>query len=315
MKKFILSVLLLLAIQSMYAQQETQFTQFMHNQLSVNPAYAGSRGIPSLMAIYRGQWLGFKGAPKNLQASFNAPMFSDRVGFGLTVANASQGVTTSWTVAMAYSYHIPLSETNSLRFGLQGNIRQLGIDFSDPSVFVREGGDPSIIENMNTSQFSGNFGAGLYFQAKNFYAGVSVPYLYPSEIGFNGDLSLPLVAKDSPHSYLILGTLLPINSNIDLKPSALVKYVKNAPLDLDVNLSVVFSKQIHLGASYRMGGDSGVESIDLTALYQVSNVAFGIAYDFTLSDISQFSNGSFEALVRYDFIKEREDMANPRFFF
>lgn len=314
MKRLFALIVCILSLQLANAQQEGQITQFMYNQLSVNPAYAGSRGIPSLMAIYRGQWLGFKGAPKNLQASFNAPLFADRVGFGLTISNLSLGVTNSWEVAMAYSYHIPLSETNSLRFGMQGSMRNLSIDFLDPSVIIRQDDDPSILED-NTSQFKGNFGAGVYFTAKQFYTGISVPHIYPTEIGFNSDLDLPLIAKESAHVYFIMGTLFPINSTVDFKPSMLLKYVKNAPIDFDINLSVVLSKQIHLGASYRLGGDSGAESIDLTALYQVSNLGFGIAYDFTLSDISQFSNGSFEALVRYDFIKEREDMANPRFFF
>ncbi|NNE30183.1 MAG: type IX secretion system membrane protein PorP/SprF [Saprospiraceae bacterium] len=315
MKRILTAGLLLLFVQLGMAQQEGQFTQFMYNQLSVNPAYAGSRGFPSLMALYRGQWLGFKGAPKNSQASFNAPLFGDRVGFGLTVANNDLGITNSWNITMAYSYNIPLSEKNSLRFGIQGNIRQLGIDFADPSAIIRETGDPSIQENMNTNQTTGNFGVGAYFTGEKFYAGVSVPHLYPTEFSFNGDPSLPLVAQESPHFYGIVGTLIPIKNNLDFKPSVLVKYVENAPVDLDVNLSFVFNKEVHIGASYRMGGDGAAESVDLTALYQVSNLGFGIAYDFTLSDISQFSNGSFEAMVRYDFIKERTDMANPRFFF
>ena len=295
-----------------YGQQEGQFTQFMFNQLNYNPAYAGSRGIPSLMAIYRGQWLGFKGAPRNIIASFNAPMFGDKVGFGFSVANQDIGVMNSWYITMAYSYHIPITETTSLRLGLQGNLRQLGIDFTDPSVIIRQGNDPSLVDGA-TSNYSGNVGLGAYFSTKQFYLGVSVPYLYPTEIGFNP--ANTAIAKESPHYYLMTGAMLPMGANLHLKPSLLLKYVQNAPFDADFNLSLVFNKMLHAGVSYRLGGEGTGESVDLTLFYQTNNLGFGVGYDFTLTDIQQYSNGSLEALVRYDFIKERQDMANPRFFY
>ena len=312
MRKIIFILLIASFGQSVSAQQEGQFTQFMFNQLNLNPAYAGSRGIPSLLAIYRGQWLGFDNAPRNILANFNAPVFGDRVGFGLGIANQTIGVMNSWNVNMSYSYHIPITETTSLRFGIQGNVRQLGIDFVDPSVVIRQGSDQSII-NGQTSDFTGNVGLGAYFSTKQFYLGLSVPYLYPTEIGFSSTAAD--IAKESPHYYLMSGAMIPLSATMDLKPSLLLKYVKNAPFDADLNLSLVFNKMLHTGVSYRFGGDGTGESVDLTMFYQVKHLGFGLAYDFTLSDIQEYSNGSLEALVRYDFIKERQDMANPRFFY
>jgi len=294
------------------AQQEGQYTQFMFNQLNLNPAYAGSRGVPSLQAIYRGQWLGFENAPRNILASFNTPVFADRVGFGLSIANQSIGVTKTWNASMAYSYHIAINDNASLRFGLQGSLRQLSIDFSDPSVVIKQTADPSILENMVSNHVSGNVGTGVYFSTKQFYLGVSVPFLYPSEIGIG---NANLTAKDSPHFYFMTGGLVPVGGNVDLKPSMLIKYVKNAPVDADFNVSLVFKKALHTGISYRLGKNNAGESIDLTAFYQINHVGFGLAYDYLLSDIKEFSGGSIEALVRYDFIKERQDMANPRFFY
>ena len=295
-----------------FAQQQEQFTQFMFNQLDVNPAYAGSRGVPSLMAIYRAQWLGFDNAPRNILANFNAPLFDDRVGFGLGLSNQNIGVMNTWDVSMAYSYNIPFSETTSLRFGLQGSLRQLSVDFLDPSVIIRQSNDPSVL-TAESSKFSGNVGLGVYFSTKQFYIGASVPSLYPTEIGFNS--TAPLIAQESPHYYLMSGAMIPLTSKMDFKPSLLLKYVQNAPFDADLNLSLVFSKMIHAGISYRLGGDGSGESVDLTLFYQAKHLGFGIGYDYTLSDIQEHSNGSLEALVRYDFIKERQDMANPRFFY
>ena len=296
-------------------QQQSQYTQFMYNQLTLNPAYAGSRGLGSLMALYRNQWIGFDGSPQTKLVSFNAPLFGDRVGFGLTVSNHTIGVMNSWYAAMAYSYNIQINDDTSLRLGLQGNMRSLALDFTDPSVVIRQDGDASILENQSTNNFSGNFGAGVYFSMKQFYFGLSVPYLYPTEIGFNPDPGILNIAQESPHYYAMIGTMIPAGSTIHIKPSVLAKYVQNAPFDLDINLSVVFNLVLTTGISYRLGGDGSGDSVDLLALYQYNNVAFGLAYDYNISELSKHNSGSFEALIRFDFVKEQEDMANPRFFF
>ncbi|MEL6639403.1 MAG: type IX secretion system membrane protein PorP/SprF [Bacteroidota bacterium] len=305
----------LLATTSLFAQQQSQYTQFMYNQLTVNPAYAGSRGMASLMALYRNQWLGFDGSPETKLLSFNAPIFDNKVGFGLTISNHTIGVMDSWYAAMAYSYNIQLGEESSLRIGIQGNIRALAIDFTDPSVVIRQTDDASVLENQSTNNYSGNFGAGAYLTVKNFYLGLSAPYIYPNEIGFNPDAQLTRIAQESPHFYAMAGTLIPMGANFRLKPAVLAKYVANAPFDLDVNLSVVYNLVLTAGVSYRLGGDGMGDSIDLLALYQFRNIALGIAYDYNLSDLRQHNSGSLEALVRFDFVKEQADMANPRFFF
>ena len=75
------------------AQQEAQFTQFMYNQLYLNPGYAGARNATSLLAIYRNQWLGFEGAPETKLVSFNTPLLNNRIGLGVTISNHTQGIT------------------------------------------------------------------------------------------------------------------------------------------------------------------------------------------------------------------------------
>ncbi|MBL0685651.1 type IX secretion system membrane protein PorP/SprF, partial [Aquimarina mytili] len=47
-----------------HAQQDAQYTQYMYNTISVNPAYAGSRGVMSIMGLHRSQWVGLDGAPR-----------------------------------------------------------------------------------------------------------------------------------------------------------------------------------------------------------------------------------------------------------
>ncbi len=314
-RKLFLILALFVTAPAIYAQQEAQFTQFMYNQLYLNPAYAGARGMPSFTLIYRNQWTGFKGAPVSKLLSFNAPLFGDRVGFGLTFHNQTIGIFNNWSGAMAYSYHIKINEESSIRFGLQGKMQYYGIDFSDPSVVIRDPTDQSIKYDQYADQYSANFGAGIYLKVKQMFLGIGAPAFFPNEVGFNASTLVPDIAEEASHFYLMAGTLVPLSDNIQFKPTILAKYVKNAPLNMDFNASVVFNVVFTAGLSYRTGGQGSGDSVDLLALYQIKNFAIGAGYDIPLSTIKDHTGGSLEILLRYDFIKEASDIANPRFFF
>lgn len=269
--------------------------------------------MTSFQALYRGQWMGFKKAPVSRLASFNTPLLNERVGLGVTVSNNTHGIHKIWNGSMAYAYNIAINKETSLRFGIQGTIRHFNIDFTDPSVETQDDNDPSTVIDGEEKKFTGNFGTGLYFTYKQMYFGVSVPTIYPNEIGRNP--TSRETAEEAPHLYIMAGTLIPVSPKMDIKPAVLLKRVKNAPLDLDFNFSFVYDKRITAGISYRYGGTGSGESIDLLALFQYNNFGFGVAYDYGLSDLKEYNDGSIEALIRYDFIKEHGDIANPRFFF
>jgi hypothetical protein len=76
-----------------------------------------------------------------------------------------------------------------------------------------------------------------------------------------------------------------------------------------------YDYELSLGATYRTGGDRFGESIDVLALYQLNRLGIGISYDFTMSQLRKVSAGAFEIMARWDFVKERSELANPRFFF
>ena len=52
MKRFIIVVLIVLGFEYSNAQQLPQFTQYMYNTISVNPAYAGSRDALSARTLH-----------------------------------------------------------------------------------------------------------------------------------------------------------------------------------------------------------------------------------------------------------------------
>lgn len=315
MNKLILIFVFLVTICAQgFAQQEAQFTQFMHNKLYYNPAYAGARGVASLKAIYRHQWIGFEGSPKSRLLSFDIPLFNDQVGFGVTFLSRDQGITTNWESSMAYSYSIKLKEDLQLRVGFQGSIRYYGINFDDPEFMILERNDPSIMDGMQADNYYGNFGFGAYLVHEKYFAGLSIPNFYGNDIGFSPE-GYEDFAKEVKHFYAMGGVNLKVADNLVLRPSLLLKYAKNAPFDVETNVNLTIDNQVTVGLSYRAGGDGAGESIDLLAMYQLNKLAFGIAYDVSISPLRSHSSGSFEVLVRYDFSGARTDIANPRFFY
>ena len=295
----------------MFAQQEAHYTHFMYNNLSINPAVAGSKGHPALLALYRKQWIGFEGAPDNYLISFHTPL-GKRIGLGLTISNDKIGISNNWTGSMAYAYRIQIDEETNVQLGIHGSMKYFGLDFRNQQ--IRQTGDPSIIYNSTDEKYLGNVGAGIYMNVKQMFFGASVPHFFPNTIGV--DKTSQFSAIEVPHFYVMAGALIPLsNKNIALRPSALAKVVKNAPFDLDLNLSLVFNTSFIVGASYRIGGDGIGDSADFLIHYKMNNIGLGLSYGYTLSELNDYNNGSIEAIVLYDFVKEQVDIANPRFFF
>ena len=312
MKKLVFSFALLLSAAALFGQQEHQYTQFMYNKLLLNPAYAGARGVPSVTAIYRNQWIGFKGSPQSALASFNSPFLSPRVGIGVTLSHQSIGLQRDFHMSLAYSYDLVASDEFSMRVGITASLRSLGIAFSDAQPNV--GGDPSLGDER-VNDFYGNVGAGLYGTVSDrMYFGFSVPRIYSNAIGYvNG--SATLIAKEYQHYYAMAGGIIPIADDINLMPALLLKYVKNAPFDADINVNLDIRKKFTAGLSYRLGGDGPGESIDLLAFWQATpQFGVGASYDFGLSSLKDYNAGSIELMVQADLKKRSKKMSNPRFF-
>ncbi len=313
MKKIIYALLLCLLGLSAYAQQEPHFTHFMYTQQTINPAYVGTREVPSFLVLYRNQWLDIEGAPRNMMVSFSSPFLGDKVGFGITAIRQQVGIFDNWHGSLAYSYRLQLSENLNLRIGLHGAGYYSTFNFSKPGTVYFDENDPSI-PLENTTLLKGNFGAGLYVYNKSFYFGLSSPYFLSNQIGFNDQSTTTAVSQ--AHYYAMAGTVFPINDKVKLRPAILGKYVQGAPFQAEVNISAMFSNKVSAGVSYRSGGSGVGESVDFLLFFQLTRRAgFGMAYDFTLSDIQPYNNGTFEVMLRFDTKGMRDDLENPRFLF
>ncbi|MEE1964594.1 type IX secretion system membrane protein PorP/SprF [Allomuricauda taeanensis] len=293
-----------------HAQQDSQFTHYMYNTMSVNPAYAGSRDALSIVGLHRSQWVGLEGAPKTQTLSLHSPIGSlERVGLGLSFINDVIGPTSETYFNIDFSYNIPVSRRGNLRFGLKVAGQLMDVNYEQLSFYDLN--DPSFRYNID-NKFSPNIGTGLYYYTERFYLGLSVPFLLETIYFNDGEDSSSIVNKERIHSYLISGFVFDLNNDIAFKPALLTKMVLGSPLQVDVSANFLFYQKFVIGAAYRWSA-----AVSTLAGFQLTNSIFlGVAYDKEITALGNrsYNDGSFEFILRYEYIKKKVRRWTPRFF-
>ncbi len=318
MKKTLLKTLLfVLLITSLSAQQEQMSTQFMFNKLSLNPAFAGQEKYTGLTMMIRDQWNGIPGAPKTQMLTANLPRKIDKIGLGFTLKSRQIGIFKDNTVSGIYSYKFLFGENNLLSMGVELSGRTRLSNFTDPSVFATEGItlDPSIPKDK-LNQTSVNIGYGLYLSTNRFYIGASVPRLIKNDLDYDKN---KFISEEVRHLFVMTGSAFPLKKDLVLSTQALLKFAEASPFDFDINASVTLEDKYTGGLTYRAGGaktDIG-ESLDLLFSFQVTDkLLIGFSNDFTLSSLRKYDNGSIELIINYALGKKKNKVVviNPRYF-
>ncbi len=287
------------------AQQDAQYTQYMYNTVSVNPGYAGSRGHISIAALHRSQWVGLEGAPTTQTFNIHSPIGYRGVGLGLSIVNDKIGPTSETNFDIDFSYTLYTSAEGRLSFGLKGSAHLLDIRFSE----LNQYGPDQTLEQDIHNRLSPNFGAGVYYHTNNFYAGLSVPRFLETSHFDESSLS---TAKEQMNYYFITGYVWNLNPLLKFKPTLLTKVVRGAPLQVDLSANFMLNDKFILGAAYRW--DAALSGM---AGFQISNkFLIGLAYDKETTELGSaaFNDGSFEVILRYDFITTKGQVKSPRFF-
>lgn len=306
--KIKIAVLLIMSIAS-YAQQDSQFTQYMYNTINVNPAYAGSRETMSIFALHRTQWVGLDGAPVTNTASIHTPINGSNVGLGLSIINDRIGPSDENNISVDFSYTIPTSDRYKLSFGLKATANLLNIDFTKLNQYDQN--DYAFDTNID-NKFSPNIGVGLYLHSDKTYIGLSAPNLLETkhfdryaDIGSNSH-----VAIEKMHYYLIAGHVFDLSSTIKFKPSTMIKAVAGAPLQVDISGNFMFNEKFVAGLAYRWSAATSA-----MVGFQVNDSWFiGYGYDLETTKLSNYNSGSHEIFLRYELFNKFDKIISPRFF-
>jgi type IX secretion system PorP/SprF family membrane protein len=293
MKRIIKSLILLLIPLSLAGQLTPVTSQYVLNPLSINPAYAGNRGALNIAAFYRRQWAGIPGAPETMTLAADAPFLDSKLGLGFSITNDKIGVTKETHFLTNYSYKINM-ERGSLSLGLGAGLITTNTAWSD--LVVLDPGDENYLTNSRVFVVP-DFTFGAYYLNQNYFAGLSIPKLLGYKFNYDKN-RYTLMVNPGKYNYLLnAGYVYTLNQKIKLFPSTLITISPGEKLLVDLNAYVSLNDRIWAGASYRNGRSLG-------ALCQFAiNNQFRVAYtyDFDLGKLGQYSNGSHEIMIRYEF--------------
>ena len=304
MKK-LMSIIVLFTSLTSFAQQDVLYSQYMFNKLTVNPGYAGSREIFSADLDYRNQWLGIDGAPKTFSLSMHAPLRDNHIAVGGYIYNDQIGPMVDQGALLTYAYRINLPK-GKLSFGLQGGVKYNNINWNMIKVE-----DPDLTfqgDQQNKITPDANF--GIYYYTNHWYAGISSKQLLQNEYGLVTVDGKQTYSKLLRHFYGMAGVAVPVADRVIFKPSVLVKYVQNAPWQMDLNASMLLNDLLCLGMVYRTNGDL----VFLTEITFGGKYRFGYSYDVNVKDRIHYNSGSHEIRLGIDLDLLKNRMFTPRYF-
>ncbi|KZE78428.1 PorP/SprF family type IX secretion system membrane protein [Myroides marinus] len=303
-KKIGISLLTIGCFQTMQAQQDPQYTQYMYNTNMVNPAYAGSRGTLNVFGMYRTQWVGLEGAPKTANVSVSTPLGESGLGLGVNFTNDRLGAMDENNISVDLSYAIDLNEDYKLAFGIKTTANLLNVDYT--KLNIHNPTDPNSLENIK-NKFNPNIGAGLYMYSDKAYVGLSVPNFLTTDRYDDNDIT---TMRQKMHFYLMGGYVFDLSRDVLFKPAALVKAVSGAPLQVDLTANFLLYEKFTLGAAYRLDA-----SVSALAGFQVNeNLFVGYSYDFETTKLRNYNSGSHEIFMRFELFNRRSTINAPRFF-
>lgn len=306
LKKITIAGMCVLLSGTLSAQQEVQNSLYMFNGSILNPAYAGSRDALSVVADYRNQWTGWKGAPTTTSFIMHTPLMNESIGVGLNVVNDVVGPTNRTALYGDFAYRIKLNKANDrLCFGIRAGADLIRNNISSLKVINET--DPLVTNNLNFNTNAFNTGAGVYYYGKRHFIGITAPKIIPNKLS-----SDPNFQKSTQvlHYYLIAGYVFKLNSLWDLKPGFAAKYTQNAPVSIDANLSVLFNEKIWFGVMYRHGAAAGANVV-----YNITRqLRIGYAYDYSITNMGRYSPSTHEIMIGFDFLSNAKALKSPRYF-
>ncbi|MEP4028040.1 MAG: type IX secretion system membrane protein PorP/SprF [Nonlabens ulvanivorans] len=292
LKNSALIILLVLAVGSISAQQDPNYTFYRFNMNIINPAYAGASESTIVGLNVRSQWASVQGAPETQSLIFGTSV-GKNVGVGLSVVNDKTFIENQTSFALDFSYKLKLNENNELFLGIKGGFTSYDVNTEGLITY----GIQQDMSLMNIDgRFNPNVGAGLYLKNEKYFFSFSVPkILSPDRLQQNDGQAR--LGVDKIHYYLAGGYDFELSENVKLKPSVLLRHVNASPISLDITSLLEFSHRFDIGAAYRLD-----ESVSGLLIFKTGWVDIGYAYEVALENpIRNSDNGTHELMMSLSF--------------
>ncbi|WP_299818017.1 type IX secretion system membrane protein PorP/SprF [uncultured Pontibacter sp.] len=299
-------LLIMLTAHVATAQQAPQYTQYIFNELVINPAYAGSKGILNINATYRSQWTGLEGAPTTQTLSVDGPTSNASIGWAAYLVNDKLGAQSHTGAYANLAVRLNMSKYSKLAFGVSAGAAQYKLD----GTMLRQGSQvpDAAIPQGSESKILPDAKVGVFFNTERYFAGLTAANLIPFK---SDDL---VITTPRRHYFLSTGYMFDLSSNMRVKPSILIKEDFHSPTNIDLNTFLLFGDRFWVGGSYRtsmpMFANAEMKQLSkrnaaaaLVQLYVTSKMRVGYSYDMSLNELNNYS--SHEVSLGYSFFKKQ----------
>lgn len=280
-----------------FSQQLPQYTQYMLNEMAINPAVSGKDDYADVRSNNRYQWVGVTDAPRTYMLTLHGPIKAKNMGIGMNLYTDIVGPTRRTGLNFSYAYHMKVKDDMFFSMGLSAGVLQWGIDGS--KLILRDDGDQNLLSTYQTT-YVPDFGAGLYFHKKDrFYFGLSLPQIYQAPIKLYEGAGKN--SKIVNHFNLNGAYKFDLGDDFKIEPSFLVKYEIPTPPKIDVGMRVIYQEQIWLGGAYRHNDAFTA----LIGYFYKNYLMIGYSFDFTTTNIKKYSTGTHEIMLGIRFSRKQ----------
>jgi type IX secretion system PorP/SprF family membrane protein len=292
------------------AQQAPLGNQYLINDFSLSPAYAGAGSHIETLLSYRKDWVGVSGSPESRMININGalpkilnflPKLPGNMGIGATLLSEQAGIFRNTSFSLSYAYEIKIAAVQSVRLGLSVGILENNMDLTD--LITNSQTDPAILgtQDIRKAVFDASFGALYRFQ--NLDVGFALPQLMESSIKDDNSTSLYSLSR---HYLIHASYLYAINKDFQLKPFLIARTTANSEFMYEVAALVKYQKQWMLGLTYRksnLGLSMGGEFYDI--------IIMNYTYEFSGQGMLSKSSGTHEISLGFALGKKKDKAPAP----
>lgn len=286
MNKKLLIVIATLSASFYYGQQNALNSQYLFNDFAINPAVAGTKNYTPLSLSYRRQWVGIDEAPISQNLMLHT-YIGENSGGGIHFFNDASGPSKRTGLNSTFSYHIKTGKNSLLSFGLSGGLTQFSMDRN--RLITDIPGDIAV--DKNHSQIIADCNFGILFKGNRHFIGLSGFNLLENKTNLFATTT-PIVNSLERILYGSAGYNFKIGAEIDLQPSAVIRYMFNSLYQIDGNLKLTIKESFWVGGSYRMD-----DAISFMGGIEIGSLVIGYAHEISTSAIKDFNDGTHELFV------------------
>lgn len=304
-----LFILFFFVFRGVISAQDPGFSQFYANPLYLNPAFAGTTGLPRMALNYRNQWPQKGATYTTWSLSYDQLLKNSNTGLGFHALRDQElnNVINSQSAALFYSHHLKLGHESFMTLGLQAGFTLKQFNLSNlvfPSGIDQLSGEISeyiLAGYSDEKKLYPDFAIGAVGQHGEIFWGAAAHHITrPNESVIEGDQKGRIPIKATLHTgarlkrlhHGLLSRIFTLSPNILYQQQGSFK---------QLNLGIyMIEKSFLFGGWYRNNMDFRPDAIIALAGFAREKFQVGYSFDLTLSKLSNYSYGSHEiSLIFY----------------